>query len=73
MAINQHKHMAMGMGLGQDGDSLPAIGAGHIKHPDRKAKGDYLPDGKRAIGKPVKLRADQHPAQAAPDHGPMIY
>lgn len=68
--INQHKRLAQGQSIeAADDISLPD----HVRNSDHKQSGATMKDHERGIGKHVKMRGDQHPAQAAPDHGPTDY
>jgi hypothetical protein len=75
-AIRQRAKMAMGGGGDGGGAGVPHYpGRGSKPNPNHASKvGEDeggLGDGERGIGHPIHHSKDHHPAQAAPDHGPM--
>lgn len=74
-AIRQRAKMAMGHGGDGGASSVPSYpGSGHKPSPIHSSKigeAGAMSDGSRGIGDPIHHSKDHHPAQAAPDHGPM--
>lgn len=74
--MSPRKAMAAGKGDGGGDFGVGSYAEQHgtpITHPDMKAgtgRKGVMDDGDRGIGSSIMHTKGQHPAQAAPDHGP---